>query len=931
MTKILFVSEASYLSTGYATYSREVIKRLVKMGYEVAELSIYGSPDDKLRSTIPWKNYPNLPGPDDKEGIEKYRSSPLHQFGNWRFERVLADFQADAVLTIRDPWVDAFIASSPFRPYFKWIWMSTIDSAPMAVEWIDTFCQTDAMLTYSDWAIDLLKRQAGDYLNVLGAAPPSAQDEFNILDKAKCKEGLGISADTRIIGMAARNQRRKLFPDLFRAFRKFLDRTGDINTYLYIHTSFPDNGWALGQLIVENNVSSRTLINYHCSECENVFASFFSNTVRQCPKCQKFTAKTTSVSNGVSVSKLAEIYNCMDLYVQYSSCFPAGQKVMVNGRWKNIEEVVVGDTAFTHHGRYSQVTNVFKNQYDGKTLEFSVHGDYEKVECTPEHPIYAITEDTCGKTAKSTSLREWIGSKLKQGCEMPVPQFVQASELSPGDMIAFRIDSTVNDIDELDLVDIRDDDNGYIITETEYRHKNVSVSHDRKISVDNDFCQWLGLYVADGSTSNGNIRVTSNIKDVENHRLCEKVMSRFGNLSYQKYKDRLAIDHGIANCVLGRIMLDWCGKHELKKLPEWTMQLTDEKISKVLVGLCMGDGHFVKGITAYVTISELLASQIKHICRRLGLTYNVRIVVRGGKRKPQYRFEIRGDIANGKIDKSRQSTSSVNDGVFYYYQVKDIVQKDHSGYVYNFEVDGDNSYCTKIGNVHNCEGLGIPWVEAAACGVPVLATGYSAMESEVPKVGGDLIPYKLYREMETGTHKAVPDNDFVADYFATFMAQPESVRRNKGFKTREGFLANFSWDKTAKKWADAIESVGVVDKRLGWESPSKAKKVIPPEEFPKFDNNKQFMDWMFGQYIGMPEKIGTHTFNAILRDLNQGQFKNNPGGFFYSDMSAHGKPEYQPLTREILVQMLHNKLMERNFWEDVRVGKVQLKQEDWLL
>lgn len=548
MNKILFVSEASYLSTGYATYSREVMKRLVKMGYEVAELSIYGSPNDKKRGTIPWKNYPNLPSTEDKEGQEKYRSSPLNQFGNWRFERVLADFQPTHVLTIRDPWIDSFIASSPYRPYFKWIWMPTVDSTPNSIEWIDTICQTDALLTYSDWAIDVLKHQAGDSLNVLGSAPPSAQEEFNILDKTKCRESLGISPDARIIGMAARNQRRKLFPDLFRAFRKFLDKTGDVNTYLYIHTSFPDNGWPLGQLIVENNISSRTLISYNCAECGKVFASFFSNTVRQCPQCQKFTAKTTSVSNGVSVSKLAEIYNCMDLYVQY--------------------------------------------------------------------------------------------------------------------------------------------------------------------------------------------------------------------------------------------------------------------------------------------------------------------------------------VSN--------------------------------------------------------EGYGIPLLEAAACGIPVLATGYSAMESEVPKLNGDLIPHKLYREMETGTYKALPDNDFVADYFATFMAQPEPVRRNKGFKARESFLANFSWDKTAKKWSDAIESVGVVDIKLGWKSPPKSKKAIPPEEFPKFENNKQFMDWMFGQYLGMPEKIGTHTFNAILRDLNQGQFKNNPGGYFYSDMSAHGKAEYQPLTREILVQMLHNKVMERNFWEDVRAGKVQLKQEDWL-
>jgi len=58
--KILFISEAAYLNTGYAKYSREVISRIHKTGkYDIAEFSIYGSINHPGRSTIPWKNYPN--------------------------------------------------------------------------------------------------------------------------------------------------------------------------------------------------------------------------------------------------------------------------------------------------------------------------------------------------------------------------------------------------------------------------------------------------------------------------------------------------------------------------------------------------------------------------------------------------------------------------------------------------------------------------------------------------------------------------------------------------------------------------------------------------------------------------------------------------------------------------------------------------------
>ena len=39
--KVLFVSEASYLNTGYATYSREVLKRLHATGKYVKSRNAY--------------------------------------------------------------------------------------------------------------------------------------------------------------------------------------------------------------------------------------------------------------------------------------------------------------------------------------------------------------------------------------------------------------------------------------------------------------------------------------------------------------------------------------------------------------------------------------------------------------------------------------------------------------------------------------------------------------------------------------------------------------------------------------------------------------------------------------------------------------------------------------------------------------------------
>ena len=129
--KILFSSEATYLNTGYATYAREVMGRLYQMGkYDLAEFASYGDNNDPKSSQIPWKFYGNMPDTSNKEDVDEYNRIPNHQFGAWRFESVLLDFQPDIVCDIRDFWMFDYQEQSPFRSLFHWVIMPTVDAAP---------------------------------------------------------------------------------------------------------------------------------------------------------------------------------------------------------------------------------------------------------------------------------------------------------------------------------------------------------------------------------------------------------------------------------------------------------------------------------------------------------------------------------------------------------------------------------------------------------------------------------------------------------------------------------------------------------------------------------------------------------------------------------------------------------------------------------
>ncbi len=315
--KVLFLSEAAYLNTGYAKYSKEVISRIHATNrYDIAEFSIYGGPSDPRRQGIPWKNYANMPEPNNEQEVAAYNSNPINQFGQWRFERVCLDFEPDIVLSIRDFWMDSFIYHSPYRRIFSWAWMPTVDASPQNQEWIDMFSDANYILTYSDWAKKILDDQGGYRINTCGVASPSASPCFVPMDQKKIREEFNIKPDVNIIGTVMRNQRRKLFPALIEAFSAYIKNSGDTNTFLYLHTSFPDAGWNLAELMHENEISSRVLMTYVCENCRHIEPSFFRDAKKLCSACKQYASTPSNVGNGVSDENLAKIYNIFDLYVQ---------------------------------------------------------------------------------------------------------------------------------------------------------------------------------------------------------------------------------------------------------------------------------------------------------------------------------------------------------------------------------------------------------------------------------------------------------------------------------------------------------------------------------------------------------------------------------------------------------------------------------------
>tara|TARA_R110000824_G_scaffold337384_1_gene523942 strand:+ start:2531 stop:4192 length:1662 start_codon:yes stop_codon:yes gene_type:complete len=324
--RVLLMSEAHYLNSGFGTYANELLTRLHKTGkYELAEFASYGRIDAVKNKDASWLFYGNLPEDNNKSETDTYNSHPAHQFGIWRFEKVCLDFKPDIVLSYRDPWMDNWLQQSPLRKYFHWVWMPTVDSAPQRQEWINVFAECDAILTYSEFGGEVLKNQGKERINYIGCASPGIDPEiYKPIPKNDIRDELELDRDCFIVGTVMRNQKRKLFFELMKSFRLFLDKAPyeiSSKTFLYLHTSYPEKvGWNIAEGIMENSLGGKVLMTYICRNCHRFFPYMFQDALAKCKFCGQFSAVCPTVALGLSIPDLAKIYNAFDIYVQYAIC-----------------------------------------------------------------------------------------------------------------------------------------------------------------------------------------------------------------------------------------------------------------------------------------------------------------------------------------------------------------------------------------------------------------------------------------------------------------------------------------------------------------------------------------------------------------------------------------------------------------------------------
>lgn len=326
--RILFVGEYSQLCTGFSTIGYYLLPRLYKnKNYEIAELATYTHQLHPRINDTDWKVYPNEPHPFDQESRKRYDSDPMNQFGKWKLDEVCLDFQPDIIVTWRDNWMDNFINKSPYRKYFKYITMPTCDGSPQKIEWLEDYAECDKVLAYSYYGKSVLEQESNGKIKICAVPTPGSDlDIFKpIANKAEHRKSIGLSPNLFVLGTVMRNQPRKLYTDLLKAFNKYLqlckeNSQDDLakSSFMYWHTTNPDVGWDIPTEIQKHGLSHKILFTYKCEACGFVLPMLFNGEVTTCRKCMNHSMRFPNTAIGVSREQLAAIMAGFDLYIQYS-------------------------------------------------------------------------------------------------------------------------------------------------------------------------------------------------------------------------------------------------------------------------------------------------------------------------------------------------------------------------------------------------------------------------------------------------------------------------------------------------------------------------------------------------------------------------------------------------------------------------------------
>lgn len=351
-----------------------------------------------------------------------------------------------------------------------------------------------------------------------------------------------------------------------------------------------------------------------------------------------------------------------DILIGGFPCFPKGTLITTSEGLKDIVEIKKGDMVLTHKKRFKPVVTPMKKHKIG-IMNLKVMG-LPEFKVTEEHPFYCVERTT--KYNSKLKKYEYFYSK---------PKWVECKDLTKNHYIAFGK------------------------SELEENPENLTEEE----------CWLIGRYIADGFIRN-------NKRPDRKNSYNNQVIYGIGKHKLQEFKDniktyyvgyveeRTSIKCKIINKRLMELCLA-CGKGAInKKIPGFIINLPKDLLKCFFSGYMSGDGGLHKNTYRAVSISKQLIYQLGQLVNKLEQKHYSIIFT-----KTPDTTIIEGRVVNQNDYYSIQYKKDLKTKYFYHNDfifspVRSLTfDPDFKDYVYNFEVEDDNSYIANNLIAHNCQ------------------------------------------------------------------------------------------------------------------------------------------------------------------------------------------------------------------------------------
>lgn len=431
---------------------------------------------------------------------------------------------------------------------------------------------------------------------------------------------------------------------------------------------------------------------------------------------------------------------------EYEACLNFDAKIITKSGVKNIGEIQIGEEVLTHKGYFKKVINTFKRLYNGPMIHFKSYNCWSNFYITPNHPIYngenfILPENNNGLLYLSRL------NELNHESTIDIANYTHDIFLGK-DFVFPSVHTTTNIVTSekrIEIIKLKDDGLTYKQIEQKTgvayaniwhtiknKNKRPKNSINRLINLDYNFGLCLGYYASEGSCGANGRALTFSLDGHINTKLSvyiDQLENAIIKTLGPKPKKYLAKDE-VCNVTLNsRIAVDLfkkiCPGVASTKFINHDILFSNEDLMKgFIVGIFNGDGHIRYDNEKYPNLATIqlvnlnLINQVKLVLDYFGIASSILYKEKetgyiNGKLfnlKDVYKLNITGInfirfvniFYNTNIEESDNNNKSYAEGnnIVYKIQKQEVVE--WNDYVYNIEVEDDNSYSLLNSTVHNC-------------------------------------------------------------------------------------------------------------------------------------------------------------------------------------------------------------------------------------